>query len=41
MTQLPLESAKERASQKIQLRKQQEKLLSDLLSVVDLLDRGR
>lgn len=33
-------SARELAAQKIQIRKQQEKLLSDLLTVVDALDRA-
>ena len=36
----PKISARDRAAQKIQLRKQQEKLLSDLLTVVDALDHA-
>jgi molecular chaperone GrpE (heat shock protein) len=40
MTESFRESPRELATQKIQLRKQQEKLLSDLLSVVDALDHA-
>jgi molecular chaperone GrpE (heat shock protein) len=36
----PKQGARELATQKLQLRKQQEKLLSDLLTVVDSLDRA-
>ncbi len=40
MTSSPRPSPREIASQKVQIRKQQEKLFSDLLTVVDALDRA-